>query len=367
MKKAAKLLALLLACVMVFSLTACGGGAASSAEAPAESSTEGGGETKEPVDIRSAIMIPGTLSDNPIFQMFVTGAQDAAKELGCPEPKVVEGGDDWDAYAKNMVSLSESGLYNLIITYTESMCESVLECGQNYPDIKYILLNGSLGEYTDKIPSNVYAVRIKNEDLGFLGGYFCGLVTTSTELKNANPDKKVGILFADVYDPWETQTKPAFKCGAHAVDPEIEVIDSVVGSWVDAIKGAEVARAQYAQGVDIIWYTTGSSTYGAVNEAQAEGKYAVPSDNNSISNDPNVIIGITTIEGYDYAKMTFLGTADGTLEYGTYKSIGAAEGVVSCTFDDPNYKQNVPQDIQDAMKEIYDKLAKGEIDPYQDA
>jgi|GEM_PF-1484671 len=347
--------------------TAAAAGAGSQAEskaAPAASAAESNSAPASGETIKSAFMIPGTLSDNPIFQMFVNGITDGAKQLGYPEPKVVEGGDDWDAYSKNMITLSESGQYNLIVTCTESMCESVLDCAKKYPKIHYILLNGSLGDYTDTVPANAFAVRIKNEDLGYLGGYFCGLVTTSKELKNANPDLKVGLMFPDVYDPWEKQTKPAFINGAHAVNPDIQVTDAVVGSWVDAVKGAEVARSEYSQGVDIIWYTSGASTYGAVNEAATEGKYAVPSDNNSISNNPDVILGCTTIEGYEYAKNAFLKAADGKLEYGKATAAGADQGVVSFTFDDANYKANVPQDIQDKMKAVYQDLAAGKIDPY---
>jgi len=357
-RKLSALIALTLSLLLV--LSACGGSTGSSASpSPTPSASAAASTSPEAAMLTSAIMLPGTLSDNAIFQMFVNGVKDAAAQLGYPEPKVVEGGDDWDSYAKNMVTLSESGKYNIIVTCTESMCDSVLECGNKYPNIKYILLNGTL---TDKdVPANVFAVRFKNEDLGYLGGYFCGLVTKSN-MEYANKDLKVGLLFADVYEPWETQTKPAFIKGAQAVDPNIEVVNSVVGDWVDAMKGAETARAMYAQGVDIIWYTTGSSTYGAVTEAEAEGKYATASDNDSTDLSKN-IPGCTMITGYDYAKNAFLKAADGTLEFGKALEAGAAEGVISFTFDDPDYKQRVPEDIQKAMKDVYQKLASGEINP----
>ncbi len=309
----------------------------------------------------SAILIPGTLGDNPIFQMMVGGAEEAAAEAGYDKPKVVEGGDDYAGYGNLLLSLAEAKSYDLLITYTDSMVEDVLSIAETFPDQKILLLDGDIPSTGQKNPSNVYSARFKNEDLGYLGGCFAALITKS-DLPNANADLKVGLIFTDIYPTWSNYTQPGFENGVKAVDPEVEVVFSVVGNWVDPLKGAEVARAQFAQGVDVVWFTTGASTYGAVDEAKRQNKYAICSDNNGIADAPEVILGCTLIEGRESAKDAFIKAYKGELPYGTADVMGAKEGVVSFTFDDPSYLEKVPKDIRDAMEAIYKDLVDGKID-----
>lgn len=357
-----KLLALFLVFFMIISL---GVGCGTNEEASVEEEEQPAEEEKpveEELNFKTAVMIPGTIAENPVFQMLIEGISMASQELGIDEPKVIEGGSDWDFYSKSMVALSESGEYDLIITATSGMAYSVVENALEYPDQKYLLFGGELEGMADTIPANAWSVRYKTEDTGYLGGYFCALVTQS-QMENANEDLAIGLLFTDVYKDWEEHIKPAFYNGAYHVNPDVEVVNMVVGSWVDVMMGMEKARAMFAQGVDIVWYSTGASTLGCVDEAAAQGKYAVASDHNAISENPDVIVGSTTINATAYTYEIFKQAALGTLEYGQTVDAGAAEGVVSFTFDDPIYIETVPEDIRIAMEEVYTKLAAGEIDP----
>ena len=74
---------------------------------------------------------------------------------------------------------------------------------------------------------NVYSCRFKNEDLGYLGGCFAGLLTKS-DLPYTNEDLKVGLIFTDIYPAWTNYIQPAFENGAKSIDPQIEVVFSVV-------------------------------------------------------------------------------------------------------------------------------------------
>ena len=359
MKK--KFWAILLVLIMILLGTTACGGKPESNDSAAEPSTSG--ESAEPEKtFTSAIVIPGTLGDNPIFQMMVGGAEEAAAEAGFAKPKEVEGGDDYAGYEKLLLSLAESQSYDLLITYTDSMAESVLKIAAMYPEQKIQLLDGDITSTGQEVPPNVYSSRFKNEDLGYLGGCFAGLITKS-DLPNANKDLKVGLIFTDIYPSWTNYIQPAFEKGAKSIDPQIEIVFSVVGNWVDPLKGAEVARAQFAQGVDVVWFTTGASTYGAVDEAKRQHKYAICSDNNGISAAPEVILGCTVIEGKDTAKESFVKAYKGELAYGTVEDLGAKEGVVSFTFDDPSYLEKVPEEIRSRMEAIYKDLAGGKIDP----
>ena len=358
------IIALLLCMLMLFSAACKSSGSAAGTQDAASSDA-----TASPyADFKTAIMLPGIEGENAIFKMIADGIRTACSDLGAPEPKVVEGGDQWTSYGKYLTSLAEAGIYDVIFTTTDVMRYCVNETLKSYPTQKFVMIDSDLNSYADQfdggvIPSTVWGVSFDLYQLGYLGGYFCGLVTQS-DMERANPDLVVGLVFTDVYDAWEVDVKTGFTNGVKAASPDITIINSIIGDWVDPQKGADVTRALFAQGADIIYYTTGASAYGCVTEAETQQKYAVADDNNAISLSPDTIIGCTLVQGYQAAYDAAYGAITGTLEYGTGRTVGAAEGVISFTFDDPVTQATVPADILEKMQTAYQGLIDGTIDAH---
>jgi len=363
-----KMFLALLLCVLLLCTAACGKTATDTNDttaAVASSETDSGVDYS---DFKTAIMLPGIEGENAIFQMIADGIRTACSDLGAPEPKVVEGGDQWTSYGKYLTSLAEVGIYDVIFTTTDVMRYCVKETHADYPDQKFVLIDADLVGYEDQfdggvIPDTVWGVSFDLYQLGYLGGYFCGLVTQS-DMERANSDLVVGLVFTDVYDAWEVDVKTGFTNGVNAANPDIQIINSIIGDWVDPQKGADVTRALFAQGADIVYYTTGASAYGCVTEAEAQNKYAVADDNNAISLSPDTIIACTLVEGYQAAYDAAYGAITGTLEYGTGRTVGAADGVISFTFDDPVTQATVPADILEKMETAYQGLIDGTIDAH---
>ena len=352
---------LILTLVVALVLSAVGCGSSSPA---AESSGESG-ETGY-ADFQTAIMLPGIEGENAIFQMIASGIRDACADLGAPEPKVVEGGDQWTSYGKYLTSLAAAGIYDVIFTTTDVMRYCANDTLLAYPEQKIVMVDADLQGYESnfeggKIPDTLWGISFDMYQLGYLGGHFCALVTQS-DMERANPDLKVGLVTTDIYDAWDVDLKTGFTNGVKDVNPDIEIITSVIGDWVDPAKGAAVTRALIAQGVDIVYYTSGASAYGCVTEAEAQNCYAVPHDNNSISLAPGTIIGASLVQGYDAAYNAAKGALEGTLEYGTGRRAGVAESVIAFTTDDPVYLETVPEDIRTAMDAAIQGLSDGSID-----
>ncbi|RLC39777.1 MAG: BMP family ABC transporter substrate-binding protein [Candidatus Nealsonbacteria bacterium] len=313
----------------------------------------------------TAVLIPGTIGDNPLFQEAIKGVKEAVKIVGLDEPKIIEGGDDYNSYGKKLISLAATNQYDILVTFTDAMASSIIEVASIFPEQKLILINGNINLATQKVPPNVFSVNIKNEDQGYLAGYFAGLITKSS-LPNANKELKVGIMMPDIYPAWTDILIPAYNHGVKAVDPNIEVVQSILGSWVDVGKGTQAAKMQFTQGVDIILLLTGSACMGAVDEARVEGKYIIGVNTNKIYLEPDVILGCVLIKNREEIKNILLRAYRNTLPFGTEEIVGAKEGVISFTFRDPNYKKNVPEKIQVAMLECYKRLQNGEINPLGD-
>ena len=342
MKK--RIAAILLGIAMLFSLCACAA------------------EDGEDDVFTAAIMLPGVQSENATFDMYVKGIQKALDENGSPELKVIEGGASTINYSRYLKELAESEEYDVVFTCTNTVTSILLDIAAQYPDQKFAIVKGDLSNLTETIPSNIYAVEFDSYEEGFLGGYFCSLVTGS-DMPRANAELAVGVMFPSVTATWQEQALPGFKYGAELANPDVTVHCLLVNSWTDITKGQDIARALMALGVDTIWYSTGASCYGAVLEAQDKGCYAVASDHNAIDFDAvgETIVGCNITDGTTATYKVAKEIMDGSAPFGTQEYWGAKESVITFTWDDPVYLQYVPEEIRNAMSDIYAKMQSGEI------
>jgi len=305
-----------------------------------------------------ALMITGEVGGNPIYEMMVNGAKAAAAEAGF-ELKIVEGGYNPAKWEPNLISLAATRKYDLIVTFTEGMPKSVEKVAKMFPNQKIALIDGIA-----PILPNVFSLGFKDEEMCYLAGYFAGLVTIS-DLPNANPDLKVGLLAGDIYPAMTDRMKPAYTNGAKSVNKDIEVLFSAAGTWSDPNKGKELAQAQFDQGADIILIIAGGTGVGAIQEATEKGKYIIGVDSNIIGFAPGTILACTLKHADLAIKDVLLRASKGELAFGTAERWGVKEGVIDFTFDDPDYIQFVPQDIRNKMIEVYNAIKSGEIDPLQ--
>jgi len=303
-----------------------------------------------------ALMITGEVGGNPIYEMMVKGAEEAAAEAGF-ELKVVEGGYNPAKWEPTLFSLAASKQYDLVVTFTEGMPRSVEKVAQMFPNQKLALLDG----IANPMP-NVYSLGFKDEEMTYLAGYFAGLVTKSS-LPRANSDLKIGLIAGDIYPAMTNRMKPAYENGAHAVDENIEVLFSAAGTWSDPNKGSELAQAQYSQGADIILIIAGGTGVGVIEKAKEMGKYVIGVDSNIISFAPGTILACTLKNADKAMKSTLLRAFRGELPFGTVERWGLKEGVIGFTFDDPNYIEIVPESIREKMIQVYKDLMNGVIDP----
>jgi len=304
-----------------------------------------------------ALLIPGQVGGNPIFESTVKGAKEMAQKLGI-DLKVVEAGYNMSRWGSILMGLSATGKYDLIITLTEGMPENVEKSARMFPRIKYAIIDGVS---RSKLP-NVFSIGFRDEEMSFLAGYFAGLVTTSS-MENSNSDLKVGLIAGDIYPTMMRKIKPGFENGAKAVNEEIKVLFSVVGSWHDPKKGEELAEMMFKEGVDVVFMVAGGSNAGIIRKAEDMKKYLIGVDANIIHLSPNTILACV-LKRCDLAVKYIMEKAyEGKLKFGTFEIWGVKEGAIDFTFDDPNYLRNVPNDIRVKMKGIYEELKKGSISP----
>ncbi|AKI98114.1 BMP family ABC transporter substrate-binding protein [Kosmotoga pacifica] len=305
------------------------------------------------------ILIPGEIGGNPIYELVASGAQKA--ERAGIRVKLVEGGYNPGKWEPLLRSMAASKRYDLIITLTEGMPESVKKVATEFPGQKFALVDGVL----DISMNNVYSIGFYDEEMAFLAGIFAGLVTRS-ELLGANPELVVGLIAGDTYPAMMNKMKPAYESGVRLVTPNARVIFSVAGSWADPTKGRELASKQFDEGVDIILSIAGGTGIGVIDEAARRNAYVIGVDSNIIGFKPGTILACSLKHVDSVVYDIIMKASKDQLAFGQNLRAGISEGVIDFTFDDENYEKYVPKWIQEVMRAYYILLKYSLIKPLEE-
>ena len=148
-----------------------------------------------------------------------------------------------------------------------------------------------------------------------------------------------------------------FLCGyeqgaRHAV-PGVKVSSAMTGTtpqaWVDPVRGAELARAQIAQGADVVWAAAGTTGLGVMQATADAGKLAIGVDSNQNALHPGRVL-TSLVKRVDQAVVSaFQGVQPGIT------ALGLKEGALDLAMDEHNAPLVTP-----AMKQAVEK-ARAEI------
>lgn len=338
--------------LLVGILSACGGDDSNADNENNENENkENEAQTEDTLTV--GYYVNATLGDKSFFDSVKRGVDQAEEELGF-EVKTIEGGTnqaDWPTGIESMVASKE---YDVILLGTSQLPEIVADLAERYPEQKFIF-------FDDVVDApNVYSMTYSQSEGSFLAGAFAALVTTNTDLEGTNPDKKIGFI-GGMDIPIINDFKAGYEQGAEYIDPDIEIVSSMIGDFADAPKGKELALAQYnSQNVDIIYQVAAAAGLGVLEAGNEQSKYTIGVDDNQNGIHPGSVLtsmmkklDVTTFNALEKFK-------NGELEFGTVDVLGIAEDGVGLAIDEL-YDEHVPQDIRDQMDEITNKVKNGEI------
>lgn len=121
---------------------------------------------------------------------------------------------------------------------------------------------------------NVQSVVFKEEEGSFLVGTMAAI---------ASQTGKVGFIGG-----MDTALIRKFQCGyeqgVQYANPQTEVLVNMTGTtsaaWSDPVRGSELAQAQFAQGVDVVFAAAGATGVGVYQAAKDSGRLAIGVDSN---------------------------------------------------------------------------------------
>ena len=192
-----------------------------------------------------AVFIPGIMADSPIYANLAKGVKEAVEQYNLKASdnkkvavEILEAGTNQAEWSAKITSLASTGKYDVIISSNPSLPELCAPLTEQFPLVKYILLDASINGN-----QNIAAISYNQKEQSYLTGYIAGLMSKS---------HKVGLIAAQEYPIMNNVLLPYYSLGAKAADKNTSVDFRIVGNWYDASKGAELTDAMCAAGVDVI-------------------------------------------------------------------------------------------------------------------
>lgn len=194
-----------------------------------------------------------------------------------------------------------------------------------HPNLQFALIDSVV-----TLP-NVQSILFKEHEGSFLVGMLAAMASKSG---------KVGFI-GGMDIPLIRKFACGYEQGARYANPKAEVTTNMTGTtpaaWNDPTRGSELAKAQFAKGVDVVFAAAGGTGIGVYQAAKDSGKYAIGVDSNQNHLQPGTML-TSMVKRVDVAVARAMkGVTPGLTV------LGLAENAVDYALDEHNAKLITPE------------------------
>jgi basic membrane protein A len=193
-----------------------------------------------------------------------------------------------------------------------SQGSSIEKVAKEFPKLNFAIVDSVV-----KLPI-VQSIVFKEQEGSFLVGMMAALASKSG---------KVGFI-GGMDIPLIRKFQCGYEQGARHANPKIEVSSAMTGTtpaaWSDPTRGGELAKAQFAKGVDVVFAAAGGTGSGVYQAAKDAGKLAIGVDSNQNHLQPGTML-TSMVKRVDVAVLnaaknptpgvTSLGLKEGGVDY----------------------------------------------------
>ncbi len=189
---------------------------------------------------------------------------------------------------------------------------SIEKVAKEFPKLQFAII-----DMVVDLP-NVQSVVFKEQEGSFLVGTIAAM---------ASKTGKVGFV-GGMDIPLIRKFECGYKQGALFANPKAEVIGNMTGTtgaaWNDPARGGELAKAQFSQGVDVVFAAAGGTGIGVYQAAKDSGKLAIGVDSNQNHLQPGTMLtsmlkrvdtAVYNVAKGHKAGVTVLGLKEGGVDY----------------------------------------------------
>lgn len=346
MSKFKKIVALVMALVLVFALAACGGNTDTT---PSGDGTSTGEKQPMPAiakdDIKVGVLHIGDPADGAGYSYaHDSGIVEMQKNLGLRDDQIIRKNnvaDDNDTAIETALNeLIEAGC-NIIFATSWGYMEKVSEAATAHPEIIFSHCSGYMSNDTNfnNYFGQIYQAR-------YLAGIVAGLKTKSN---------KIGYVAAqDNNNPEVTGGIDAFALGVKSVNPDAKVYVKVTNTWFDLQKEKAAAVALLDEGCDVI--TQHQDTTQPMVAAQERGAFGIGYNSDMAKQVPDAVLTSVVWHWGVYYTAAVQAAIDGTWTADNYfkgmneKLLGLTELTSLCA-----------EGTQEKVDEATQKILSGEL------
>ena len=276
---------------------------------------------------------------------FQVGVKAAEKEHGITLTEA--NGDENDPLATEMLLRDAAQNSELVLTAGYQMGDVLARVAPEFPDVKFAIFDVVLD-----MP-NVASVNYKSNEGSFLVGAIAALKSESG---------KIGYI-GGVDVPLLREFEAGYVAGIQTINPDAEIsveyISEDVTGFGQPDRAKELALAQYANGIDVIYTAAGGSGQGVLEAAQEQQKFIIWVDANGNHLAPGIVLTSMTKEIPTSVQRIIRETAGGNFTAGV-RYFGLEDGDVSYAVDEHN-QSLLSDDIIATVESLKAKIIAGEI------
>lgn len=359
-----KLLALLLAVVMLLALTACGD---KTPATPGTSDEPANSDNNEPAstspdgtyEIVMLMDLPtGTINDGSFCEATWNGIKQYCEETGATYTYMTPSEESKEAYLSLMDQAVKVG-GKVLVCPGYLFEDAIYEAQDKYPDVKFVIIDGRphSSDYSDfRTGSNVYSVLFSEGEVGFMAGYaavmegyrnlgfFGGMAVTSV------------ARFGYGYVMGAEQAAKDLNLNKG----DVKVIYWYSGDFVPSPEKLTTVKGWYQTGTDVIFACGGTICENAFAAAEELNKAVIGVDMDQADDSPTVITSATK----GCAKATYdalIGYKNGNFPGGVDAVLGASVDCVGLATGDSwrlkNYTVEQYEELYDRIKNDTDGIA----------
>lgn len=277
--------------------------------------------------------------DKSFNQAAYDGMEKWKKESGRPYLEV-EVASEFQ-FESALRSMAERGASPIIgMGFTQAA--AVEKLAKEFPQLHFAIIDAVVD-----LP-NVQSVVFKEQEGSFLVGTMAAI---------ASQTGKVGFV-GGMDIPLIRKIQCGYAQGAQYANPQVEVIANMTGTtdaaWNNPTRGGELAQAQFAQGVDVVFAAAGITGMGVYQAAKDAGRLAIGVDSNQNYLQPDTMltsmVKSVDVVVYNVAKSFQPGTS----------VLGLKEGGVGYALDSYNAALVTPQ-MQQKVEAAKADIISGKI------
>ncbi len=214
---------------------------------------------------------------------------------------------------------------NPIVGIGFSQGSAAEKVAKDFPKTQFVVIDAEV-----KLP-NVQSIIFKEHEGSFLVGVMAAM---------ASKTGKLGFV-GGMDIPLIRKFACGYEQGAKYANPSVLVTTNMTGTtpgaWNDPARGAELAKSQFASGVDVVFAAAGGTGMGVYQAAKDAGKLAIGVDSNQNHLHPGTML-TSMVKRVDVAVYTaFKAVTPGMT------SLGLKEGGVDVAIDENNAKLVTPE------------------------